>query len=131
MAARAAALVSLMRNGVGNIGSVPPVISTARAHSSGQPAIGKSVRRASLVMVGTPGCVTIVHFRLLAPCSPFTTNRHHEGETRRQHITAMRASTRMLCGLAWAVCTAWMAHQARAAQSRAGNRDLWRLDRSE
>ena len=53
-AASAAAPVSPMRNGVGRIGSVPPVISTARARSSGQPAIGKSVRSASLVMVGTP-----------------------------------------------------------------------------
>src|SRR5882672_5313756 len=51
-AASVAALVSPMRNGVGNMGSVPPVISTARARSSPQPAIGKIVRRASLVMVG-------------------------------------------------------------------------------
>jgi hypothetical protein len=41
-----------MRNGVGRIGSVPPMISTARMRSSPQLAIGKIVRSASLVMVG-------------------------------------------------------------------------------
>jgi hypothetical protein len=40
-----------MRNGVGRIGSVPPVISTARARSSPQPAIGNIVRRASWLIV--------------------------------------------------------------------------------
>src|SRR5262249_41210135 len=51
-AASVAALVSAMRNGVGRIGSVPPLNSTALARSSPQPAIGRIVRRASLVMVG-------------------------------------------------------------------------------
>src|SRR5439155_13877539 len=54
VAASAAAAVSPIRNGVGKIGSIPPVISTSPARSSGQPAIGKSVGRASLVMVRVP-----------------------------------------------------------------------------
>ena len=41
--------------GVGRIGSVPPVISTARARSSPQPATGTIVRRASVLIVGPPG----------------------------------------------------------------------------
>jgi hypothetical protein len=40
-----------MRNGVGNTGSAPPVISTMRARSSGQPATGKIVRNASCAMI--------------------------------------------------------------------------------
>src|SRR5262249_34575925 len=51
VAARVAAPVSLMRNGVGNIGSVPPVNSTVRARSSDQLATGKIERRASCGMV--------------------------------------------------------------------------------
>src|SRR5262245_16920908 len=43
-----------MRKGVGKMGSLPPVISTALARSSPQPAIGKIVRSASLVMVAGP-----------------------------------------------------------------------------
>jgi hypothetical protein len=42
VAASAAAPAAPMRNGVGNTGSAPPVISTSRARSSGQPAIGLS-----------------------------------------------------------------------------------------
>ena len=50
-AASAAALVSPMRNGVGRIGSGPPVISTPRARSSLQPGTAIIVRSASLVMI--------------------------------------------------------------------------------
>src|SRR5688572_1092570 len=56
-AASVAAAVSPMRNDVGRMGSVPPVISTARARSSSQPAIGRIVRRASLVMVVMVGAI--------------------------------------------------------------------------
>src|SRR5262245_44671559 len=49
-AASAAAAVSPMRNGVGRIGSAPPVIATVRARSSRQPAIGRIVPRASWLM---------------------------------------------------------------------------------
>ena len=38
----AATLASPMRNGVGRIGSMPPLISTASVRPSGQPAIGRS-----------------------------------------------------------------------------------------
>src|ERR1700759_5343477 len=50
-----ATAVSVMRKGVGNIGSLGPVISTSRVRSSDPPAIGKRVRRASLIMVGLLG----------------------------------------------------------------------------
>ena len=49
----AAELVSPMRNVVGKIGSVSPVNWTASAFSSGQPAMGISLRSALLVMAGT------------------------------------------------------------------------------
>ena len=44
---RVAAAVSAMRNGVGNKGSVPPVILTSLARSWDQPAMGMRVRKAS------------------------------------------------------------------------------------
>src|SRR5262249_4266840 len=106
-------------------GSVPPVISTAPARSPGQPAIGKSVRRASLVMVATPGYIACSYkivgalisiARGIRPPSPRLRRRRGfgrpvplppdtsltaplpPGETGRQHITVRSASTSMLYG---------------------------------
>ena len=52
-AASAAALASPMRNDVGSIGSASLVISTSAARCASQPAIGRMVRRNSLLMTGT------------------------------------------------------------------------------
>ena len=101
-AASAAVAVSVMRNGVGNIGSVPPVISTSSARSSDQPAIGRRVRSASLVMLGLLLCNSRDRLRLADARSRVASNQPSVGN--RAFNNAFSASSQMHTEMLFQTC---------------------------
>ena len=111
VAASVAAPATPMRNGVGRIGSVPPVNATVSARSADQPATGRIERKASCGMVVTSpvhgsmgengahrGCVAISPSRTV----------EQAGEHARKHddtVQSQRGSARPAAGSRRRLCT--------------------------